>query len=46
MTCGWGERPIKPGDSWFSAKAIEVARRVMTLGVEHWMGWGRKSYQT
>ena len=27
-----GERPIKPGNSWFSAKTIEVAPRVMTLG--------------
>ena len=27
-----GERPIKLGDSWFSAKSIEVDRRVFTLG--------------
>jgi hypothetical protein len=27
-----GERPIKAGDSWFSAKAIEVAPRVNTPG--------------
>jgi hypothetical protein len=26
------ERLIKPGDSWFSSKAIEVAPRVITLG--------------
>jgi hypothetical protein len=26
------ERLIKPGDSWFSSKAIEVAPRMMTLG--------------
>ena len=27
-----GERPIKLGDSWFSAKSIEVERPVLTLG--------------
>ena len=27
-----GERPIKPGDSWFSAKSIEVERRVNPFG--------------
>ncbi len=27
-----GERPIKPGDSWFSAKSILVERRVLTAG--------------
>ena len=27
-----GERPIKLGDSWFSAKSIEVDRRMFTLG--------------
>ena len=27
-----GERPIKLGDSWFSAKSIEVDRRVFTTG--------------
>ena len=27
-----GERPIKPGNSWFSAKSIEVERRMVTLG--------------
>ena len=27
-----GERPIKLGDSWFSAKSIEVDRRVFTPG--------------
>ena len=26
------ERLIKPGDSWFSSKAIEVAPRVISLG--------------
>jgi hypothetical protein len=26
------ERLIKPGDSWFSSKAIYVAPRVITLG--------------
>ena len=29
-----GERPSKLGDSWFSAKTIEVVRRVMPV-------WGR-----
>ena len=27
-----GERPSKLGDSWFSAKSIEVDRHVVTLG--------------
>ena len=27
-----GERPIKLGNSWFSAKSIEVERRVITVG--------------
>ena len=27
-----GERPIKLGNSWFSAKSIEVDRLVFTLG--------------
>jgi hypothetical protein len=27
-----GERPIKPGDSWFSAKTIEVVRYNYTIG--------------
>ncbi len=27
-----GERPIKLGDSWFSAKSIEVDRRMFTAG--------------
>ncbi len=27
-----GERPIKLGNSWFSAKSIEVDRRMFTLG--------------
>ena len=27
-----GERPIKLGDSWFSAKTIEVVRWMFTVG--------------
>ena len=27
-----GERPIKLGNSWFSAKSIEVERRALTPG--------------
>ena len=27
-----GERPIKPGNSWFSAKSIEVERRMFADG--------------
>ena len=27
-----GERPIKPGNSWFSAKTISVVRCVFTAG--------------
>ncbi len=27
-----GERPIKLGDSWFSAKTIEVVRRMIAVG--------------
>ena len=27
-----GERPNKPGDSWFSAKSIEVERSTMAVG--------------
>jgi hypothetical protein len=27
-----GERPIKLGNSWFSAKSIEVERRMITVG--------------
>lgn len=27
-----GERPIKPGNSWFSAKSIEVERRMIAVG--------------
>ncbi|KAC2910623.1 hypothetical protein FH972_027187 [Carpinus fangiana] len=27
-----GERPIKPGNSWFSAKTIEVVPRMDTVG--------------
>ncbi len=42
-----GERPIKPGNSWFSAKTIEVVPRVNTSGVEHWMDAGvAEIYQT
>ena len=33
-----GERLIKPGDSWFSSKAIEVAPGVMTV-------WGRALFR-
>lgn len=29
-----GERLIKLGDSWFSAKSIEVERHILFLGVE------------
>jgi hypothetical protein len=36
-----GERPIKLGDSWFSAKSIEVDRQINVYrGVEHCMGSG------
>jgi hypothetical protein len=42
-----GERPSKPGDSWFSAKAIEVARRAETFGGRALVGLGgREPYQT
>ena len=34
------ERLNKPGDSWFSSKAIEVAPREWLLGVEHCFGKG------
>ena len=34
------ERLIKPGDSWFSSKAIEVAPRILLPGVEHCIGSG------
>ena len=27
-----GERPIKPGNSWFSAKSIEVERQMIAVG--------------
>ena len=30
-----GERPIKLGNSWFSAKSIEVERKKNQGGVEH-----------
>ncbi len=42
-----GERPIKPGNSWFSAKAIEVARRMIVRGGRALEGLGgREPYQT
>ncbi len=42
-----GERPIKPGDSWFSAKTIEVVRRDEFLGGRALDGLGGlPSYQT
>jgi hypothetical protein len=42
-----GERPIKLGDSWFSAKAIEVARQMITAGGRALDGLGgREVYQT
>ena len=34
------ERLNKPGDSWFSSKAIEVAPRECERGVEHCFGKG------
>jgi hypothetical protein len=34
------ERLIKPGDSWFSPKAIEVVPQVSLGGVEHCIGSG------
>lgn len=41
-----GERPIKPGDSWFSAKSIEVLRFSFCTGVEHSVRkGGPKPYQ-
>jgi len=30
-----GERPIKLGDSWFSAKVIKVMCCIKYMGVEH-----------
>ena len=42
-----GERPIKPGYSWFSAKTILVVRRVITAGGRALDGLGgREPYQT
>ena len=42
-----GERPIKLGDSWFSAKTIEVVRLAMTVGGRALNGLGGSdSYQT
>ena len=47
MTVARGERPIKPGDSWFSAKTILVVRRVFTAGGRALDGLGgREPYQT
>jgi hypothetical protein len=41
-----GERPIKPGNSWFSAKTIEVVPRMDTLGGRALDGCGgRETYQ-
>ena len=42
-----GERPIKLGNSWFSAKSIEVERRTLTAGGRALDGLGgREPYQT
>src|SRR3546814_4319442 len=42
-----GERPIKPGNSWFSAKTIEVVPRVISVGGRALDGLGgRETYQT
>ena len=42
-----GERPIKLGNSWFSAKSIEVERHLFTIGGRALdrLG-GRDPYQT
>ena len=41
-----GERPIKLGDSWFSAKSIEVERRIFAVGGRALDGCGgREIYQ-
>ncbi len=41
-----GERPIKLGNSWFSAKSIEVDRRMVTPGGRALDGLGgREPYQ-
>src|SRR3546814_20427321 len=43
----WGERPSKPGNSWFSAKTIEVVPRVISVGGRALDGLGgRETYQT
>ena len=42
-----GERPIKLGNSWFSAKSIEVERWAITLGGRALNGLGGSDpYQT
>jgi len=42
-----GERLIKPGNSWFSAKTIEVVRRVFAFGGRALDGLGGSDpYQT
>ena len=42
-----GERPIKLGNSWFSAKTIEVVRRMITIGGRALDGLGGSDpYQT
>ena len=42
-----GERPIKAGNSWFSAKSIEVERHVDAAGGRALDGLGgREPYQT
>ena len=42
-----GERPIKAGKSWFSAKSIEVERHVDAVGGRALDGLGgREPYQT
>ena len=42
-----GERPIKLGNSWFSAKSIEVDRQVIALGGRALDGLGGSDpYQT
>ena len=42
-----GERPIKPGNSWFSAKTIEVVPRMFSYGGRALDGLGeREFYQT
>ena len=42
-----GERPIKLGNSWFSAKSIEVERRLLAAGGRALDGLGgREPYQT